>query len=110
MGWHEYGSVSSHGILILRPQNLKSLKPEVLPRHDLLEIGPQWSCFLLVKGYRDVGAETGPEAANAAISGGAAGRGPARVEKITDAERRGRPVSGIQFFIKTDPQKSSVSD
>ena len=59
----------------------------------------------------DTGAKTGPEAANLAIWAGEAGRGPAHVEKIPCAKRRGRQLLGISVFQQAHPHnfKTGVS-
>jgi hypothetical protein len=86
------------------PKNRHSEIPGFRPASDVLEIGPEWRRL-----RRDAGAETGPEAANAAAWGGLGrrvGPGAARIEKIPGAERRGRQNFRNSVFQKYGPSKS----
>ena len=76
----------------------------------LLEIGPGWRRLRLDRGQY-AGVESGPEVVNPTVWGGEASRGPAHVEKIPCAKRRGRQLLGISVFQQADPHnfKTGVS-
>jgi hypothetical protein len=100
LGGPGYGSVSSHGVTLWRPENPKNWESEISPRDAVLEIGPERRRFRR-DGGREAGGETTRETENLAAWGGESGRGPACGEGDSRASGgRGGRISEFQFFGK----------
>ena len=82
-----------------KPGNLKIRESA---RDDVLEVGPQWG-RLRRDGGLVAGAETGLEGVNVPIRARESSQSPARDEKISGAESRGRHVFRISVLQKADP-------
>jgi hypothetical protein len=101
LGGPGYGSVSSHGVTLWRPENPKNWESEISPRDAVLEIGPERRRFRR-DGGREAGGETTRETENLAAWGGESGRGPARGEG--DSRASGGQDFRFSDFQRTDAQ------